>query len=147
MLATLHADAIADKMQHMAMYTEGHWWSDRVEQPSDILQRERLGGIALKRNQTWPGNTVSWRFDTPGENYYVQFIDRACRGDIDADFYDEHLRPVRTVSDKWWPKTVQKFGGALPVTLGQVDLDVGIEEKVGGGLRVGELSGGRDAYC
>jgi hypothetical protein len=64
-LAALHGDAIANKAQHMAMYTEGHWWTDRVEQPSDILQRERLGGIALKRNQTWPGNTVSWRFVTP----------------------------------------------------------------------------------
>lgn len=64
-LAALHGDAIADKAQHMALYTEGHWWSDRVEQPNEILQRERLGGIALRRNQTWPGNTVSWRFDTP----------------------------------------------------------------------------------
>ncbi len=65
-LAALHADAIADKTQHMAMYTEGHWWTDRVEQPNEILQRERLGGIALKRNQTWPGNTVSWRFAEAG---------------------------------------------------------------------------------
>jgi hypothetical protein len=47
------------------MYTEGHWWSDRVDQPNEILQRERLGGIALRRNQTWPGNAVSWRFDDP----------------------------------------------------------------------------------
>lgn len=65
-LAALHADAIADKSQHMDMYTEGHWWSDRVDQPSEILQRERLGGIALRRNQSWPGNTVSWRFAEPG---------------------------------------------------------------------------------
>jgi hypothetical protein len=64
-LESLHADAIADKSQHMYMYTEGHWWSDRVEQPSEILQRERLGGVALKRNWTWPGNTVSWRFADP----------------------------------------------------------------------------------
>ena len=65
-LAGLHADAWQDKAQHHYMYTEGHWWSDRVDQPTDILQRERLGGIALRRNQTWPGNTVSWRFATPG---------------------------------------------------------------------------------
>ncbi len=64
-LETLHADAIADKARHEYMYTEGHWWADRVEQPSEILQRERLGGIALRRNQTWPGNTVSWRFSDP----------------------------------------------------------------------------------
>ncbi|GKS02646.1 LamG domain-containing protein [Sphingomonas aquatilis] len=64
-LERLHADAIADKARHEYMYTEGHWWSDRVEQPNEILQRERLGGIALRRNQTWPGNTVSWRFAEP----------------------------------------------------------------------------------
>jgi hypothetical protein len=61
-LAKLHTAAAADKAQHAYMYTEGHWWSDRVDQPSEILQRERLGGVALRRNQTWPGNSVSWRF-------------------------------------------------------------------------------------
>ncbi|MEP7004385.1 MAG: LamG-like jellyroll fold domain-containing protein [Sphingomonas bacterium] len=65
-LEALHADAIADKSEHMYMYTEGHWWSDRVDQPNEVLQRERLGGIALRRNQTWPGNAVSWRFAEAG---------------------------------------------------------------------------------
>lgn len=65
-LVALHTASIADKTSHMYMYTEGHWWSDRVDQPNEILQRERLGGIALRRNQTYPGNTVSWRFDQPG---------------------------------------------------------------------------------
>jgi hypothetical protein len=73
-LATLHDDAMADKAQHMMLYTEGHWWSDRVEQPNEILQRERLGGIALKRNQTWPGNTVSWRFAQPGAAEQVAIL-------------------------------------------------------------------------
>ena len=73
-LARLHADAWQDKAQHHYMYTEGHWWSDRVDQPSDILQRERLGGIALRRNQTWPGNTVSWRFANPGAAEQVAIL-------------------------------------------------------------------------
>jgi hypothetical protein len=64
-LEALNAAGIADKAQHMYMYTEGHWWSDRVEAPNELLQRERLGGIALKRNQTYPGNAVSWRFADP----------------------------------------------------------------------------------
>jgi hypothetical protein len=64
-LEQLHAAAIQTKSQAMYMLTEGHWWSDRVDQPSEILQRERLGGVALRRNQTWPGNAVSWRFDDP----------------------------------------------------------------------------------
>lgn len=61
-LEALHADGIQAKAQREYMNTEGHWWSDRVEAPSEFLQRARLGGIALKRNQGWPGHTVSWRF-------------------------------------------------------------------------------------
>ncbi len=62
-LEDLYADEIRTANQHMYMHTEGHWWIDRVEIPSEELQRTRLGGIALKRNWIWPGNTVSWRFD------------------------------------------------------------------------------------
>src|SRR5690606_39966509 len=62
-LEQLHAEGIQAKAQREYMNTEGHWWSDRVEAPSEFLQRTRLGGIALKRNQSWPGHTVSWRFE------------------------------------------------------------------------------------
>jgi len=62
-------------------------------------------------------NTSDWRFDTPGRNYYVQFVERATQGDLDEAFYNEHIRPVKELSDKWWSRTVQKFGGALPVAL------------------------------
>ena len=65
-LDKLHADEIAFAANHMYMYTEGHWWSDRVDMPNEILQRERLGGVALSRNRTYPGNAVSWRFADPG---------------------------------------------------------------------------------
>ncbi|MEO5493622.1 MAG: LamG domain-containing protein [Sphingomonas sp.] len=68
------AAAIAFKTQRMYMYTEGHWWTDRVEMPSDLLQRQRLGGIALVRNQTYPGNTVSWRFANPGAAEMVAIL-------------------------------------------------------------------------
>ncbi|MEG3150047.1 LamG-like jellyroll fold domain-containing protein [Sphingomonas sp. ZT3P38] len=73
-LDALHADAIEDKAQHDYMYTEGHWWSDRVDQPNEILQRERLGGVALRRNQTWPGNSVSWRFAEQGAAEQVAIL-------------------------------------------------------------------------
>lgn len=62
-LEALYADEIQWASQHMYMHTDGHWWSDRVEIPSDILQRSRLGGIAIKRTQMVPGHTVSWRFE------------------------------------------------------------------------------------
>jgi hypothetical protein len=61
-LEDLYGEEIRAANQRMYMMTEGHWWSDRVEIPSELLQRTRLGGIALKRNWIWPGNTVSWRF-------------------------------------------------------------------------------------
>jgi hypothetical protein len=73
-LERLHADAIATKAQRLYMMTEGHWWSDRVESAMDILQRERLGGVALVRNQGWPGNTVSWRFDHDGAAEQVAIL-------------------------------------------------------------------------
>ena len=62
-------------------------------------------------------NTSDWRFDTPGTNYYVQFIDKAMSGDLDEDFYEANIRPIKQVSDRWWGRTVQKFSGALPVSL------------------------------
>ncbi|WP_010544079.1 LamG-like jellyroll fold domain-containing protein [Sphingomonas elodea] len=61
-LVPLHEAAIQEKTARLTMMTEGHWWTDRVESENQWLQRERLGGIALRRNQTYPGNAVSWRF-------------------------------------------------------------------------------------
>ncbi|PZO34901.1 MAG: hypothetical protein DCE92_11340, partial [Alphaproteobacteria bacterium] len=46
----------------MPMMTDDHWWVDRVEIPTQELQRQRLGGIALWRNAIVQGNLVSWRF-------------------------------------------------------------------------------------
>ena len=60
-------------------------------------------------------NTSDWRFDVPGANNYVQWIDRACKGDLDEAFYDQHLRRLNELSDAWWTRTVDKFNGALPV--------------------------------
>ena len=62
-------------------------------------------------------NTSDWRFDTPECNYYVQFIDRASRGDLDLDFYDKHLKDLKALSDKWWGGTVKKSGGVLPAPM------------------------------
>lgn len=46
----------------MPMMTEDHWWTDRVELPSQELQRQRLGGVALYRNAIVRGNRIEWRF-------------------------------------------------------------------------------------
>ena len=39
------------------------------------------------------------------------------RGDLDDEFYDAHVRPIKAVSDKWWASTVQKANGALPAPM------------------------------
>ena len=62
-------------------------------------------------------NTSDWRFDRPGESYYVQFIERATSGDLDDELYDTHIRPIKELSDRWWQRTVKRFNGALPVPL------------------------------
>jgi len=49
----------------MPMMTVDQWWTDRVEIPSQELQRQRLGGVALWRNAIVQGNRISWRFDQP----------------------------------------------------------------------------------
>jgi hypothetical protein len=101
-LAALHADVIADKAQHEYMYTEGHWWSDRVDQPNEILQRERLGGIALKRNQTWPGNTVSWRFDEPdGAQNVAILVPGATRDRFRVIAYNMSDHAQRALMSSW----------------------------------------------
>ena len=66
-LEDLYGRQIQTANQRMDMVTEQHWWSDRVELFSDELQRSRLGGMALRRNQTAPGHIVSWRFDAPAK--------------------------------------------------------------------------------
>ena len=62
-------------------------------------------------------NTSDWRFDVPGANNYVSWIDRACQGDFDEAFYDRHIRRLNELSDAWWTRTVDKYNGALPISL------------------------------
>jgi hypothetical protein len=55
------------RAQGTTMYTqtEGHWWTDRVEVDNAYLQRTRMGGVGLVRNNAYPGATVSWSFADP----------------------------------------------------------------------------------
>ncbi len=69
------------------------------------------------QQQVMFSNTSDWRFDIPGANYYVQFIDRATKGDLDEAFYDKHIRRLNELSDTWWTRTMDKYNGALPVSM------------------------------
>ena len=69
------------------------------------------------QQQVMFSNTSDWRFDTPECNNYVQFIDRATKGDLDEAFYETHLRRIKELSDTWWTRTVTKLNGALPIPM------------------------------
>jgi len=86
-----------------------------ISTPDEWIYR-KAESLGFKQ-QVMFANTSDWRFDTPGNNNYVKFINRASEGDIDWDFYNRTIKPIKDVSDKWWGYTVKKFGGALPLTL------------------------------
>lgn len=62
-LVTLYDQLRHSATLRMSMMTEDHWWTDRVEIPTQELQRQRLGGVALSRNAIVQGNLISWRFE------------------------------------------------------------------------------------
>lgn len=62
-------------------------------------------------------NTSDWRFDTKDQNHYVTYINKVMNGDLDLEYYNNHIAPIKEVSNKWWQYTVQKMGGALPAAM------------------------------
>jgi hypothetical protein len=134
-LDMLHAAAIQAKLRHMYMLTEGHWWTDRVEQPSDILQRERLGGIALARGQTYPGHTVSWRFDHDEDAERVALLlPGATHDHFKVIGYNLSGAPVAATMSTWnvaagrWHMTRQVEGAAPEET--ELDLERSASTRV-----------------
>lgn len=100
-LEALYADEIQWNAQHMYMHTEGHWWSDRVELPSDILQRSRLGGIANKRGQMTPGHVVSWRFDGADGTDVALLVKDAIKTGFKVIAYNTTDKPVTATMTGW----------------------------------------------
>ena len=101
-LERIYADEIATAEHRMWLVTEAHWWSDRVELFSDLLQRSRLGGMALRRNQTFPGHAVSWRFDQPTAAESVGVLLRgATRTHLSVIAYNLSDRPIGAVMTGW----------------------------------------------
>jgi len=117
-LAAIHADGATEKTQRMYMLTEGHWWSDRVDMDTGLLQRERLGGVALRRNQGWPGHTVSWRFAEPAAGEKVAILVRnATRDGFAVVAYNLSDRPQAASMTGWnvtageWTMEVENVSG------------------------------------
>ncbi|WP_068081184.1 LamG-like jellyroll fold domain-containing protein [Novosphingobium rosa] len=127
-LEALNAHGIADKSQHMYMYTQGHWWTDRVEAPNELLQRERLGGIGLKRGQSYPGNAVSWRFADPEAAVKVAILVR-----------DATPERFTVVAYNTTPSEQRADMGTWNVTAGQWEMTQGIAPS-GGDVAQGDVA-------
>ena len=69
------------------------------------------------QQQVMFANTSDWRFDTSDNNSYVKFINKATKGIIDNNLYENEIRDIKNISDKWWGKTISDAGGVLPVAL------------------------------
>jgi hypothetical protein len=100
-LEKVYTDEITTAEQRMWMVTEAHWWSDRVELFSDILQRSRLGGMALRRNQMFPGHLVSWRFDTPTAAEDVGILVTGGQKSFKVTGYNLTGQPLHAVMTGW----------------------------------------------
>ncbi|MBB4153377.1 hypothetical protein GGQ80_001279 [Sphingomonas jinjuensis] len=100
-LAALHEAAAEDKAARAYMQTEGHWWTDRVEAPSEWLQRERLGGIALRRNQSWPANAVSWRFADAAAAEQVALLVKGTTKKLRITAYNTSSSAQRAALSTW----------------------------------------------
>ena len=65
-LEEYYADEIQFYSQRNYLYTEGHFWTDRVRISAAELQRSRLGGVGKRgKGNIYPGQTVSWKFMEP----------------------------------------------------------------------------------
>jgi hypothetical protein len=119
-LEKVYGDEITTAEQRMWMVTEAHWWSDRVELFSDILQRSRLGGMALRRNQMFPGHLVSWRFDTPTAAEDVGILVTGGQKSFKVTGYNLTGQPLHAVMTGWdvaagqWSVTRAVDGAAEP---------------------------------
>ena len=101
-LEDIYADEIRTANQRMYMVTEGHWWSDRVELYSDMLQRSRLGGLVVRRNQVFQGNLVSWRFGGPTDAEQVGIlVGEAMPDHFTVEAYNLAAKPIKAAMTGW----------------------------------------------
>ncbi|HEX8141314.1 MAG TPA: LamG-like jellyroll fold domain-containing protein [Pyrinomonadaceae bacterium] len=73
-LESLYAAQMAASAIREYMNTEGSMWIDRIDVPYRELQRARLGGVALARNALYPGQAVSWKFQSPANEEAVAIL-------------------------------------------------------------------------
>jgi hypothetical protein len=101
-LERLYAVQIAEADTYDYINTQGSLWIDRVGVFHADLQRVRLGGIALVRNGTFPGHTVSWRFRAPANDQSVAIlIPNATATSFKVIAYNLDTAPVQAAMTGW----------------------------------------------
>jgi hypothetical protein len=73
-LNKVYASQIETATNRYFINRQGSLWIDRVYFNNGELQRSRLGGVALMRNDDYPGNVVSWRFQAPANEQSVAIL-------------------------------------------------------------------------
>lgn len=132
-LEKAYSDEIVTAEQRMWLVTEAHWWSDRVELSSAILQRSRLGAMALARNQMFPGALVSWRFDTPTAAEDVGILVTGGQKSFKVTGYNLTAQPIHAVMTGWdvaagqWSVTRAVEGAGEPAASVALERTVGLD--------------------
>ncbi len=82
--------------------TEGSPWIDRVYVAERELQRSRLGGVALSRNDIFPGNYISWKFKAPakGESAAI-LVKSATPSELHIQVYNLEDRTIQASMKGW----------------------------------------------
>ena len=101
-LESLYASQIEASRLREYINTEGSLWIDRVNVPYTELQRARLGGVAMVRNSYYPGNAVSWKFQSPANEESAAILVReATPTSMKIVAYNLSSASVRTTMTAW----------------------------------------------
>jgi len=101
-LESMYASQIEASRLREYINTEGSLWIDRVNVPYSELQRARLGGVAMVRNSYYPGNTVSWKFQSPANEESAAILVReATPTSMKIVVYNLSSASVRTTMTAW----------------------------------------------
>jgi len=110
--------------------TEGSPWIDRVYVAERELQRSRLGGVALSRNDIFPGNSISWRFKAPasGESAAI-LVSYASSTELHIQVYNLDNKTIEA-SMKGWDVTPGTWEVSYGVDLkGEGKTDSGVTKR------------------
>jgi hypothetical protein len=101
-LNNVYAAQIETATNRYFINRQGSLWIDRIYFNSGELQRSRLGGVALTRNNDYPGNAVSWSFEAPANEQSVAILVPIATPDhVKVIAYNLESHPVRAKMTGW----------------------------------------------